>query len=508
MRVMNKLRIAVALFFLIFCGLSVFADSAVQDYCRKNEKHILSNYVNLLSIPNEASDTENIRRNAEWIMNAMRSRGLNPRLLQPEDPAAPPEVYGELKVPGATRTLLFYAHYDGQPADPEQWSVTHPWKPVFRKPGTDQNLTLEELTHPVDPETRLYARSASDDKAGVMGILSAIDAARDLGLEFTCNIKIFFEGEEEAGSPHLDEITSTYKELLTADAWILIDGPVHPSGKKLIDFGVRGDANVDITVYGPVRPLHSGHYGNWAPNPGLLLSRLLTSMKDDTGRVLIDGWYDDVTPLSEKELSAIKAGPHPDDQLQAELGIAAPEGAGKKLLELIHEPSLNINGIKSADVGPRARNVIPTFAMATLDLRLVKGNDVQKQYEKLVKHITKQGYKVLDREPTIEERRANAFIAQVKLLPGAYNAQRTPMDLPISEFVVRAVQATTPDQVVLWPSAGGSLPLSIVEKNLSVPMINVPMANHDNNQHAENENIRLQNFWNGIETITALLTTK
>ncbi|MGH9856310.1 MAG: M20/M25/M40 family metallo-hydrolase, partial [Acidobacteriota bacterium] len=423
MRVMMKLQITFLV--LLVCCLAE-ADPVVQDYCRKNEKHILTNYVSLLSIPNEASDTENIRRNAEWIVNAMRSRGLNPRLLQAKDPSAPPAVYGELAVPGATRTLLLYAHYDGQPADPDQWSVTPPWTPVFRMPGTEKNLTLQELTHPVDPQIRLYARSASDDKAGIMGVLTSFDAIRDVGLKLTSNIKIFFEGEEEAGSPHLDEITATHKELLTADAWILIDGPVHPSGKKLIDFGVRGDANVDVTVYGPVRPLHSGHYGNWAPNPAMLLTRLLASMKDDSGRVLIEGWYDDVTPLSEKEIAAINTGPHPDDQLRAELGIAKPDGDGKKLLELIHEPSLNINGIKSADVGPRARNVIPTVAMATLDLRLVKGNDVQKQYEKLVKHITKQGYTVIDHEPTIEERRAHPRVAQVKLLPGAYNAQRTP----------------------------------------------------------------------------------
>ena len=480
----------------------------MQDYCRKNEEYILTNFVNLLSIPNEASNTESIRRNADWIVNAMRSRGLNPRLLQAKDPAAPPAVYGELKVPGAMRTLLLYAHYDGQPADPEQWTVTHPWKPIFRKPGTDNRLTLAELTHPVDPETRLYARSASDDKAGVMGILTSIDAARDLGLHITSNIKFFFEGEEEAGSAHLDEITSEHKELLMADAWILVDGPVHPSGRKLVDFGVRGDANVDVTIYGPVRPLHSGHYGNWAPNPALLLAKLLASMKDDSGRVLIEGWYSDVTPLSEKEVEAINAGPHADEQLRSELGIAAPEGSGRKLLELIHEPSLNINGIKSADVGDRARNVIPTIAMATLDLRLVKGNDVRRQFDKLVQHITKQGYTVMDREPTIDERRAHGKLAQVRLLSGAYNAQRTPMDLPISQFVVRAVQSTSPEKIVLWPSAGGSLPLSIVEKNLQVPMINVPMANHDNNQHAENENIRLQNFWNGIETLTALLTAQ
>src|SRR5688572_8018551 len=236
---------------ILFLSLSTFcfAQSAVQEYCRKNEKQILTNFVSLLLIPNEASDRTNIRRNAEWIVNAMRSRGLNPRLLEASDSKAPPSIYGELNVPGASRTLLFYAHYDGQPADAEQWNITPPWKPVFRKPGSTTNLSLNELVYPVDPETRIYARSASDDKAGVMAILTALDATRDLGLQKTCNVKLFFEGEEEAGSPHLDEVTSAHKNLLKADAWILVDGPVHPSGKKLVDFGVRGDANVDVTVY-------------------------------------------------------------------------------------------------------------------------------------------------------------------------------------------------------------------------------------------------------------------
>jgi acetylornithine deacetylase/succinyl-diaminopimelate desuccinylase-like protein len=495
------MKILVAL--LLFCSLS-YADSAITNYCKTNESRILTDYVEFLAIPNEASDTANIQKDAQWIVAQMQKRSLNPQLLQPNDPNAPAAVYGEWKAPGAKRTLLFYAHYDGQPANPDQWTVTQPWKPMLRD-SSGKVYAFDQAKFPLNPETRIFARSASDDKAGVMAILTAFDALRASGNQPASNLKFFFEGEEEAGSPHLDEITSRHKDLLSADAWILVDGPVHQSGRKMIDFGVRGDENVDITVYGPVRPLHSGHYGNWAPNPAMMLVQLLASMKDESGHVLIEGWYDDVTPLTETEIQAIREAPAADEQLKTELGVARPDGSGKTLLALILEPSLNINGIKSADVQDRARNVIPTVAMATLDLRLVKGNDAQRQFEKLVKHIQKHGYLVLDREPTMEERRTNAKIATVKMVPGSYNAQRTSMDLPIARWVIETVQSTSRDKIVVVPSSGGSLPLSIVEKNVGCPLINVPLANHDNNQHAENENIRLQNFWNGIETLAALM---
>src|SRR5262249_31632695 len=155
----------------------------------------------------------------------------------------------------------------------------------------------------------------------------------------------------------------------------------HQSGRPLIFFGNRGDIGLDITVYGPVRALHSGHYGNWAPNPAMELSRLLAAMKDENGRVRIHGYYDDVTPLNESEKRALAAMPANDADLERELGIAKPEGGGKKLVELLMEPSLNIRGVRSAYVGAQAQNVVPDTAEASLDARLVKGEDPQQKFE-------------------------------------------------------------------------------------------------------------------------------
>jgi acetylornithine deacetylase/succinyl-diaminopimelate desuccinylase-like protein len=483
--------------------------SPVRDYRRANEHRILREFVELLSLPNVASNREDIRRNAAHIVAMMERRGLSPRLLEAGD--APPAVFGEWRVAGATRTLVFYAHYDGQPTDPAKWVGTQPWRPALRTAPHDAGGKLVPLPaegETINPEWRLYARSASDDKAGVMAILAAVDALKAQGVAPAVNLKFFFEGEEEAGSPNLAAIITRHKELLAADAWIICDGPVHQSGRKQVVFGVRGDTNVDLTVYGPRRPLHSGHYGNWAPNPAMTLARLLSTMKDERGRVTVAGWYDDAEPLGEAERRAISAAPAYDEEIKRQLGLARTENAGKSLLELINEPSLNVNGITAAETGDLSRNVIPTHATAALDLRLVRGNDHRRQVQKLIEHVRRQGFHVIDREPTDEERLKHPLIARITQRGGGYNAERTPMDLPVSRAVVAAVQTTTADPVVTLPTLGGSLPLSIFREQIGAVTITVPIANYDNNQHAENENIRLQNLWDGIETMAALMTLK
>ena len=498
---------------LLLLPVSLFAQTTqqkVREYRRANEHQILQEFTTLLAIPNVASDVVNIRKNAGHIVQMMKDRGLNPQLLETSAHNSPPAIYGEWKTPGATRTVLVYAHYDGQPTDPAQWTSGAPWKPVFYTAALEKGGQQYPLfdTGPINAEWRIYARSASDDKAGVMAILTAFSALKAKGIPLTSNVKFFFEGEEEAGSPHLGEIIELNKQLLEADAWIIGDGPVHQSGRKQVVFGARGDINVDLTVYAAKRPLHSGHYGNWSPNPANLLARLLASMKDDAGRVTIDGWYSDVEPLGPAELRAIADAPQFDEELKKQLGIKRTENAGKTLMELINQPSLNINGFASGDVGALARNVIPTTATAVLDLRLVKGNDHKRQVQRLIEHIRKQSYFVTDREPTDAERAQYPLLARVNVRAGGYNADRTRMDLPVSRAVIAAVQSTSLDKIVLLPTSGGSLPLSIITERLKTVTISVPIANYDNNQHAENENIRIQNLWDGIETWAAIMTMK
>jgi acetylornithine deacetylase/succinyl-diaminopimelate desuccinylase-like protein len=482
----------------------------VRDYRRAHERQILDEFTRLLAIPNVASDRDNISRNAQFILEMMQRRGLNPQLLQARSKETPPAVYGEWKAPGATHSIILYAHYDGQPVDPKAWTASPPFQPTWRSGTMESGGQIVSLpaNGEINSEWRIYARGASDDKAGVMGILTAFDALRAQNAKPSVNLKFLFEGEEEAGSPHLGEIIDLHKDLLQSDAWIICDGPVHQSGRKQVVFGVRGDQNVDVIVYGPKRPLHSGHYGNWVPNPAMTLVRLLATMKDQKGRVTIGGWYEGVEPLGDAERRAMAEAPAYDDQIRAELGLARTEGDGELLMEAISQPSLNINGISSGDVGALARNVIPTTASAVLDLRLVKGNDYRRQVEHLIDHIRNQGFYVIDHDPTDAERKDHALIAKVLARAGGYNAERTRMDSPISIAVINAVQSTSKEPIVKLPTSGGSLPLSIITDRLKTATITVPIVNYDNNQHAENENLRLQNLWDGIETLAAVMMMK
>jgi len=462
------------------------APQASREWTAAHRQQILDQFTRLLAIPNVARDTENIRRNADTLLGMLKERGVDVRLLSIPD--ASPVVYGEIRAPQAQHTIVFYAHYDGQPVTPADWAGGDPFKPVFR---TENG------------ETRIYARSASDDKAAILAQLTALDALHAAHIPLKSNIRFVWEGEEEAGSPHLEQILKANRDLITGDVWLICDGPVDQSGAQSVVFGARGDTHLEITVYGPRRELHSGHYGNWAPNPAMMLVQLLTGMKDDSGRVLIPHFYDGMKPLSPLEQEAIARAPKNDEKLKQELWLGHVDGGGKPLLEVLNYPTLNINGISSGRTGPRANNVIPATATVDLDLRLAVEIDWRQQQDRVIDYIRSQGYFVTEREPEAQTLLAHPKVAFVKRDSG-YNAVRTPLDLPIAAAVIKAVE-TAHNPVVLWPTMGGSVPLGAIERAASTHTILVPIANYDNNQHSANENIRLQNLWDGIETMAALM---
>jgi acetylornithine deacetylase/succinyl-diaminopimelate desuccinylase-like protein len=477
---------------------------AARQWREQHERAIVDEFVALLAIPDIASDRANIQRNAEAIAAMLEKRGIAAKLVSV--PGGNPVVFGEIKTPGATRSIVFYAHYDGQPLDPKEWA-TPPFTPTLRDKQLERDgrvIPLPPPGQPFNPEWRLYARGAADDKAPIIAMLAAVDAIRAAGLKTRSNIKFAFEGEEEAGSPNLEKTLAANKELFSGDVWLMCDGPLHQTRRQLITFGARGIVQVNVTVLGPRGELHSGHYGNWAPNPALLLAKLLASMKDDNGRVLVDHFYDDVEPLSTTEKRALAEAPDIDFDLMREFWLGATEGAGRKLNELITLPSLNIRGMASSRIGNQASNVIPASATATLDIRLVKGMDPQKTAERVIDHIRKQGFFVVEQEPGAEVRMAHPKVAIV-VSGGGEAAVRTPMDLPISQEVIRVVESARGPAVKL-PNMGGTLPLLSVERPLGTHTIVIPIGNHDNNQHSYNENLRLQNLWDGIELMAALLT--
>jgi len=480
------------------------AAQAARQWRQQHERAIMDEFIALLAIPNIASDHANIQRNAEAIAQMMEKRGIAAKLVSV--PGGNPIVFGEIKTPGATRTIVLYAHYDGQPLDPKEWA-TPPFTPSLRDKTLERDgqvIPLPAAGQRFDPEWRLYARGAADDKAPIIAMMTAVDAIRASGIKTKSNIKFAFEGEEEAGSPNLEKTLAANKELFSGDLWLMCDGPLHQTRRQLIAFGARGAIRVDVTVYGARGELHSGHYGNWAPNPALMLARLLVSMKDESGHVLVDHFYDQVEPLSDIEKRAIAEAPDIDADLMREFWLGSTEGGGKKLTELITLPSLNIRGMASARIGAQASNVIPATATATMDIRLVKGMDPRTTAERVIEHIRKQGFFVTDQEPTREMRLSHPKVAMV--ITGRFEAAaRTSMDLPISQEVIRVVESARGPAVKL-PNMGGGLPLTSIERPLGTRTIVIPIGNHDNNQHSYNENLRLQNLWDGIELMAALIT--
>ena len=485
-------------------GLDVSeAVDAIADYRQQREADILTDFAELLALPNVATDLADMERNADHIEGLLRRRGFD---IQRLSAGGAPYVYAELKTPGAAETVLIYAHFDGQPVQEENWAYP-PFSPTLLD-GTLQNggepIAIDEVDGRFDPEWRLYARSAGDDKMPVIALLHALDALEERDIELSVNLKLLFDGEEERGSPTVGEVIDANRELLDADLFLFCDGPMHQSRRTQLVFGVRGSTTVDVTTYGATRPLHSGHYGNWAPNPIMQLSYLLTSMRDESGRILVDGYYDDVTPLNELERAAIAAMPDVTDILKDELSVHTPEGDGLRLEELIALPAINARGIVAGGVGAKGRNIVLSTATTSLNLRLVPAQTPERVRRLIERHLEAQGFHVVFEDPTAELLRTYPKVAKLDWRGSGYPALRTALDHPMAERLTQLMQLIAPDLIVT-PTMGGSLPLYEFGSRLSAPIIILPLANHDNNQHAENENIRLQNIWDAMEIYGAVL---
>jgi len=498
------MKTSLASLLILITGMALADPAEVTKQIRawrtNHEKEILAEFAELLAIPDLASDKPNIERNAAAIRVLCEKRGLVAKLLTLE--GAPPVVVADLNVPNAKRTIAFYAHYDGQPVDPSQWK-SDPWKPVMRdRDGKDVDWRNAKS---IDPESRLFGRAAGDDKAAIIAMLAALDSLRGAHLSPSVSLRFFFEGEEEAGSPHLGEYLKKYPEVAKPDAWVFCDGPVHQSRRMELVFGARGSVGLEITLYGPVKALHDGHYGNWVPNPIVRLTHLIDSMRDETGRILIKGFYDDVRPISTAEKQALAKIPDVEADLRREFQIANPEGNGKSLNELITLPALNLRGIEAGHVGAQAANQIPTEARASIDFRLVPDETPESIKPLVERHIAEQGYTIVHEAPDVTTRQAKERIIKLDWEAG-YPASRTPLDLPLSRELAEIMTAAGHEPVLL-PTAGGSLPIYLFQTASKAPVIVFPIANHDDNQHAANENLRLQNLWDGIEVFAAFFNS-
>jgi acetylornithine deacetylase/succinyl-diaminopimelate desuccinylase-like protein len=458
-----------------------------------------------LGLPNDAHFPEDIDRLVAWLDGALTERGFTTERL----PTSGNDLlFAERQVDDPAGTVLVYLQADGQPVDSSAWRQENPYRAELEqddRTGTFRAIPWSRLQDGVDHDWRIYARSVSDSKGPNIQFLRAIDLIAQAGAAPDYDLKVIIDTMEEMGSPVLPAAIEQYSEKLSADMLIIFDGPPHYSGRPSLKFGARGFASFTLTTYGPRVPQHSGHYGNYAPNPGIRLAQILASMKDDRGRVTIPGFYDgiEIDDATRKILDAV-----PDDEVEVmrRLGIAGTDGVANSLQEAVQWPSLNVQGLEPGWVGDEARTIVPATAVAEVDIRLVPETDGWRLLGLIRDHIEGLGYHVLaDRDPTEDERQTYERLARFDTRVD-YAAFRTPFDSQPGLWLSAAFVNLFGEEPVGIRTSGGSIPISPFVSTLGIPAVTVPTVNPDNNQHSPNENLRVGSFLDGIAIAAAVLS--
>ena len=509
LRPLFRLAIGAALVAGVSASFSANAAELSAASAAQHAQASFREYFDLLALPNDAIVPADVRKNVEFLEASFRKRGFTTQQLAND---GKPMLFAEL--PGADakrKTVLFYMHLDGQPVIPAQWAQKSPWVPVLKKRGAagewEEIDSAPLFSGPVDPEWRVFGRSSADDKAPIMMFLSAIDALKASGAALGVNVKVVLDSEEEKGSPSIGKVMAAHRDLLRADAIVIHDGPMHATNRPTLVFGNRGAAKASIKVYGAKVSLHSGHYGNYSPNPAQRLATLLASMKDDQGRVTVPGYYDRVK-LGEAERKIMAAVPDDEGALQKRLGIAKADQVGANYQEAMQYPSLNVRGLASAAVGDKVANIVPDTALAELDLRTTPDSDAKYLGKLIEAHIQKQGYHLVSGTPTDDDRARYDKLATFSYQSEGGDAAGTPIDSAVGQWAYQAMVdafGVKPEPVRIR-MMGGTVPTAEIVEALRVPFAIVPLVNADNNQHASNENMRMGNYVDGIRTIYSLIT--
>ncbi|PWH11167.1 acetylornithine deacetylase [Bacteroidetes bacterium SCGC AAA795-G10] len=460
-------------------------------------------FYEILSIPNDANRLDDIELNVKWCEKNFAERGfVTKRISTPKAPL----LLAERTFPKAKETVLIYLQIDGQPVDNSRWFQESPYIPVLKRQnskGVWEIIDWDKIKNYED-DWRIFARSTSDAKGPVVMFLNAMDVLEEKKLSPNFNIKVIMDFEEELGSPNLPRAVNANREILSADHLIIFDGPKHRSGKPTLTFGARGISTIQLTIYGPVTAQHSGHFGNYVPNPALRMAKLLASMKDDEGVVVIPGFYDGIS-IDSKTKKILDNFPHDQEQFMRTLQIGELDKVGDTYQESIQFPSLNIRGMQSGWIDEKVRTIIPAWARAEIDIRLVLESDPKRLISLVKKHVENQGYYVVDREPTAKERTDHPKVATFthKI---SYQSFRTDLDTKVGKWLRKSIKKGFDIDPIRIRMSGGSIPISPFVNTLDIPAVTVPTVNRDNNQHSPNENIRLGDYRNGIKTILSILT--
>jgi acetylornithine deacetylase/succinyl-diaminopimelate desuccinylase-like protein len=455
--------------------------------------------VGLVSMPSIASNQADILKNADALTAMFERRGFTvKRVTTPGSPV----LIAERAAATPRGTLTFYMHYDGQPTEARDWTIGQPFAPAAFKAGARVEIPA---SGPIDPDIRIYGRAVADDKAPIVAFLAAVDGLVASKSALPWTLRVVLDGEEEAGSPNFETAMLANKASVTADLAVIVDSPRHPSNLPTVFYGSRGLTGAEITIYGATGDLHSGNYGNFVPDPAMALAKLLASMKDDRGNVVIKNFYDDVVPLTASERRAIDEIPNVDQKLLEQFGVAQSEHPDSRI-ELQHNrPTLSVVGLSSGTVGAGARNAISGSATGRVEIRLVNGLDPRKQFDRLVAHVREQGFHIVTAPPDIGTRRKFPKIARITMQGGGFPIGKGSMDDPRTAMAANAIRSLD-QRLVQMPTIGGSLPFSTFSSALNLPTIGLAVVNFDNNQHAINENLRVGHLWEAIDIFAALVT--
>lgn len=442
---------------------------SVLSYIDANKERYLSELTELLAIPSVSSQKEHqgdMQRCAQWVADHMERIGLHNVKIFPTE--GHPIVYGDWLGASGQPTVLVYGHYDVQSEEPVNLWTSPPYQATVR----DGNL---------------YARGASDDKGQMFIHLKAVEALLKNNGTLPVNLKIIVEGEEEVGGEHLETFLEEYKEMLKADIVLISDTAMFAKDVPSICYGLRGIAYMEIELSGPKRDLHSGSFGGSIHNPIQALAEIIASLHDKNGRVTIPGFYNDVRTLTQKERAAFKKLPHSDKKYAKEVGVPALYGEkGFTTLErLWARPTLECNGIWGGYTGEGAKTVLPAKAFAKISMRLVpnqKSATIAKLFEKHIKKIAPKTVTV-----------------NVRTLHGGEPAI-TPIDSPGVEAAVSALEKGF-GKKPLYQREGGSIPIVVqFKKILGIDSVLLGFGLPDENIHAPDEFLNLNNFYNGIRT--------
>ncbi|WP_165776629.1 M20/M25/M40 family metallo-hydrolase [Maribacter sp. 4G9] len=472
-----------------------------------DEKFVESafNLRQFLTLPNDGNYPEQIATNLAWCDSVFSSLKFKTQTIKTD---GAPLLFAEKVYHKNRKSVLFYLQIDGQPVDTTKWFQPNPFIPVLKeKKGSNwEVIDFNKLNVTIDPDWRIFARSSSDSKGPAMTLISALQILQSKKIKPEYNIKVIMDFQEELGSPDLPKAVTKNRELLDAEMLFIMDGTRHLSNLPTLTYGARGIATATIKIFGPKYGLHSGQYGNFAPNPVFEASRLIASMKDEHGKVTIPGFYNGVQ-LTESDKRSLAAIPENLDSTLVNLGIAVQDEVAPTYQEALQYPSLNIRGIKSAWVEKEVRTIIPSEVIIEIDMRLVPETPGERQVELLKKHIENFGYHLVGSVPSNEERATYSKLASFNYRLGS-QPFRTDMDSAIGLFLNSALNKVFGNNIVNMRTTGGSQPMAPFIKTLEIPAVSIRIPNPDNAIHGPNENLRLGNFKEGIMSCLAILTEK